>query len=80
MTFLLNFLGLLCEVLTIAIFARAMISWISPGSTTILVHVLYQVTEPLLAPLRRVVPRVGMLDFSPMVAILILQLIRYLLL
>ena len=79
MTFLFTFLRLLCEVLTIAIFLRIVLSWFSPGPTNILVNILYQVTEPILAPLRRIIPRVGMLDFSPMAAIILLQLMVYLL-
>ena len=79
MTFLFTFLRLLCEVLTIAIFLRIILSWFSPGPTNILVNILYQVTEPILAPLRRIIPKVGLLDFSPMVAIVLLQLIAYLL-
>ena len=79
MTILFNFLRLLCDVLTVAIFLRAVLSWVSPGPTNMLVSILYQVTEPLLAPLRRIIPRVGTLDLTPMVAIILLQLIRYLL-
>ncbi len=79
MTFLFTFLRLLCEVLTIAIFLRVILSWFSPGQTNILVNILYQVTEPILAPLRRIIPRAGTLDFSPLVAIILLQLIAYLL-
>ncbi len=79
MTFLFNFLRLLCEVLTLAIFLRTILSWFSPRSTNMLVNILYQVTEPLLAPLRRIVPRVGMMDFTPFLAIILLQLISILL-
>jgi YggT family protein len=38
--------------------------------------VLAQITEPILAPIRRVLPTFGMLDFSPLVAILLLRLIQ----
>ncbi len=79
MTFLFRFLQLLCEVLTMAILLRAILSWFSPRPTNILVNILHQITEPILAPLRRIIPRVGMLDFTPLVAILLLQLISYLL-
>lgn len=79
MTFLLNFIKLLCEVLTLAIFARAILSWFSPRPTNMLVNILYQVTEPLLSPLRRIIPRAGMMDFSPLVAIVLLQVIAYVL-
>lgn len=44
-----------------------------------LVNILYQVTEPILAPLRRIIPKVGLFDLTPMVAIILLQVIRYLL-
>jgi YggT family protein len=37
---------------------------------------IHQVTEPILAPIRRVLPKMGMLDFSPMVAIILLTVIR----
>lgn len=68
-----TFLRLLCEVLTIAVFARAVISWfpVQPGNR--LVAFLYQITEPILEPLRRIVPRVGMMDITPLVAIILLQ-------
>ncbi len=79
MTFLFNFLQLLCEVLTLAILLRVIMSWFSPGPTNMLTNMLYQVTEPILAPLRRIIPRVGVLDFTPLVAVILLQLITYLL-
>ena len=79
MTFLFDFLRLLCEVLTLAILARVILSWFSPRPTNMLVNILYQVTEPILAPLRRIIPRVGVFDFTPMVAVILLQLISYLL-
>ncbi|MFC1941080.1 YggT family protein [Chloroflexota bacterium] len=79
MTFLFNFLSLLCEVLTLVILARVILSWFSPSSTNMLAVILYRVTEPVLAPLRRIIPRVGMFDFTPMVAIILLQIIAYLL-
>ncbi len=63
-------------VLSIAIFARAILSWfpnIDPRNPA--VEILVQVTEPILAPLRRVMPRMGMMDLTPMVAIILLQVI-----
>ena len=79
MTFLFSFLSLLCEVLTLLILVRVILSWFSPQPTNMLFNILYQITEPILAPLRRIIPRVGMFDFTPMVAIILLQLISYLL-
>ena len=79
MAFLFGFIGIVCQVLTIAIFLRAILSWFSPTPANILTVILYRVTEPLLAPLGRIIPRVGTLDFTPLVAIIILQLIYRLL-
>jgi len=52
-----------------------MMSWVSPAQSGSFNGLLFQITEPILAPLRRVLPKSGRLDFSPFVAIVILQLI-----
>ena len=70
-----NFISILTTVLTFAIFIRAIISWFPIGANNPLIVVLFQITEPVLAPLRRVVPRLGMIDITPMVAIILLQVI-----
>ena len=72
-----NFVRLLCEVFTLLIIARAILSWFSPRPTNMLAIILYRVTEPLLSPLRRVIPRAGMIDFTPLAAIILLQLIAH---
>jgi len=72
-------IGILCNVLTMLILLRVVISWYLPRPTNILVRILHRLTEPILAPLRRIIPRVGPLDFSPLVAIILIQVIYYLL-
>jgi len=79
MPFFLNLIRILCEVLTIIIILRAILSWFALSPTNMLSVILYRVTEPILAPLRRIIPRAGMIDFTPLVAIILLQLIIYLL-
>ena len=79
MDFLFSLIRLLCDVLIIAILLRVILSWVFPRSTNVLVVILYRVTEPFLAPLRHIIPRVGPLDFSPLVAIILIQVIYYLL-
>ena len=79
MIYLLRFLELLCEVLTLLILVRVVVSWVSPGNTNTLTNILFQVTEPILGPLRRIIPRAGMLDFTPLVAVILLQVIATLL-
>ena len=78
MDILYDIIRLLCDVLTMLILLRVILSWISPRSTNMLVVIVYRVTEPFLAPLRRIIPRVGMFDFTPLVAIILIQVIPYL--
>jgi YggT family protein len=63
-------------VLVIAIVARALLSWFSMRPDNPLVRILFDVTEPILAPLRNIIPRIGMIDISPIVAILLLQFLE----
>jgi len=63
----------LVQLLTMAIFLRAILSWFRLDSRNPLIQVLDQITEPILSPLRRVVPRIGMIDITPLVAIILLQ-------
>ena len=72
-----TFVNILVTVLWIAIIARAIISFFPIGGTNhLLVALVYQITEPILAPLRRVIPRIGIFDLSPMIAIIILVIIQ----
>lgn len=63
----------------IAIIARALFSWIDPTGKTAIGMFLFKVTDPMIVPLRRVMPRTGMIDFSPMAALLIILLLQNLL-
>ena len=76
-------LQLIIQILWIAIFGRVILSWfiMNTRSRTILsiYQALHQITEPILAPLRRVVPMMGMVDITPMVAIFLLWIISYVL-
>ena len=66
---------ILCNVLIAAIFIRVIMSWFSPRPDNPIVVILYQITEPILGPLRRIIPRMGMFDFAPMAAIFLLYII-----
>jgi YggT family protein len=74
-----TFVQLLVTALSVAIAARVILSWLPLGSSNHpVVAVIYQVTEPILGPLRRILPRVGIFDLSPMAAIFILWAIQFL--
>jgi YggT family protein len=72
---LINFIFLLTTVLTLLILARVVISWVMPRGGGELVAFVYSATEPILAPIRRLLPQMGGFDLSPMIAIFILQAI-----
>ena len=69
---LVNFVLLLVTVLWLLVFARVILSWTNPMGGGGLVAFVYQVTEPILAPIRRVLPPSGGLDWSPLIATLLL--------
>jgi YggT family protein len=71
----LNFIAILCQVYAIIIFVRAIITWFDISPYSPIVVFLYRITEPILTPLRRIIPRLGMIDITPMVAIIVLLLI-----
>jgi YggT family protein len=70
--YLITFLSILIQILIFAIVGRALLSWFPIDPRNPLVRVLNDVTEPVLAPLRRVIPRIGPIDITPMVAIVVL--------
>ena len=79
MTTFVKIVEIICNVITILILLRVIISWYTRSQTNALFRFLHWLTEPILAPLRRIIPRVGPLDFSPLVAIVLIQVIYYLL-
>jgi YggT family protein len=60
------------QILTWAIIARALLSWFPIDQGSPLYQMLYRVTEPIIDPLRRVMPSTGMIDLSPLAAIIVL--------
>ena len=73
--FIVTFFAILLRLLMFAIIGRALISWFPIDPRNPLVRVLHEITEPVLAPLRRVIPRIGMIDITPLVAIIVLQVL-----
>lgn len=70
------FINILFYVLWAAILGRVIISWISLSPDNPIVILLYGITEPILAPIRRVLPSMGMIDLSPMVALIAMLIIQ----
>jgi YggT family protein len=75
--FVVTFLDLLLTILGFAVIARALLSWIQIDPYNPIIQVLYQITEPILAPLRRFIPPIGgMMDITPIVALILLQILQ----
>lgn len=68
----------LCQVATWLIIARVILSWINPRPRNEILRMIFRVTEPLLSMLRPLVPIRG-IDLSPILALLLIQLLRRLL-
>ncbi len=79
-TFVTNFLNLLFTVLYFAILVRILLSWIPMSQDNAIIRLLNQITEPILAPARRIIPPMGGIDFSPMIVLLLLYMVQRLLL
>ncbi|MFI3197683.1 MAG: YggT family protein [Methylococcaceae bacterium] len=69
-------ISLLINVLVFAVFARALLSWMNPGTFNAAASILATLTEPLLDICRRVIPGLGGIDLSPLAALLLLQLAK----
>ncbi len=76
MSIIATLLNAVLTALLLAIFARAIISWFPGAAGSPFKAMLDQITEPVLMPIRRFMPRMGALDLSPMIAILIIILIQ----
>ncbi len=79
-----SFISIFFDLLSFAILLRVILSWIDGNSgggfIGRLKMILYDVTEPVLSVFRKIIPRAGMLDFSPIVAIIALDLLKVLIL
>ncbi len=72
--------SLALNVFIFAIIIQVILSWINPGHYNPITGVLYSLTRPLMQPARRLIPPMGGLDFSPLVVLLALQIMKMLLL
>jgi YggT family protein len=66
------FIGMLLFLLWLLVLGRVLISWFDPTGSNQVSRFLIQATEPLLGPVRRVLPQAGMFDFAPLLVLLVL--------
>ncbi len=71
-----NLLSMTLTLYWILIIFHILISWIQPGSHSPFTALIYQLTEPVLAPARRLIPPIGGLDLSPIPVLILLSAFR----
>jgi YggT family protein len=75
------FINVLAGALTLAIFVRVILSWIPNARLPFgLGEFVWKVSEPILAPIRRAMPFFGGIDFSPFIALIVIQIVSGLIL
>ena len=79
MSFALEFIRILAIALNIVIIARVILSWVKLSPTNPTAIIIYGVSEPMLKPVRRLLPNTGGLDFSPIVVIILIMVVQRLL-
>jgi YggT family protein len=75
LVFLEAFINVVAQALVLAIFVRVIMSWVPVRLPLGLNDLVWNVTEPVLAPIRRYLPIAGGMDFSPFIALLLIQII-----
>jgi YggT family protein len=73
--FVRNFIEILALVLSLLVLGRVLMSWVDTTGRSQLSTFLFAVTEPILAPIRRLLPQTGMLDLSPMIVLITLSFV-----
>ncbi|MGC8782393.1 MAG: YggT family protein [Anaerolineae bacterium] len=82
---LLNLINLIFDILVLLIFVEVIGSWIMaarvrlPDAIYRLLEVVHAITGPLMEPIRRIIPPLGGLDLSPIIALILLQVVQRLL-
>ena len=69
-------LGLLVKIYFFALLGMIILSWIAPGASNPAIYLMYQITEPVMAPFRSVLPAMGGLDFSPILVFILINIVQ----
>ncbi len=72
----LGLVGLLVNIYFFALLAMIILSWLAPGSGNPAVFLLYQITEPVMAPFRKLLPPMGGMDFSPILVFILINVVQ----
>ncbi|MHB8644328.1 MAG: YggT family protein [Thermomicrobiales bacterium] len=79
MVLIFNILSFLLTIMLFAVIGRALFSWFDPTGRTPIGAILIKITDPIIVPIRRVLPSTGFIDLSPLVAMLVIYVLQQLL-
>ena len=69
-------IDLILQTLCLVVLGRVLVSWVDPAGNWRISRVLIDMSEPLLGPVRRILPSTAGIDFSPIVVMILLQVLR----
>jgi YggT family protein len=72
----LGIVAMVVNIYFIAILASIVLSWVAPGSYNPTVVLIHQLTEPVMAPFRKLLPPMGGLDLSPILVFLLINVVQ----
>jgi len=64
------------NIYTFVILARCIISWVAPNTYNGFTKLVYDLTEPPMAAIRRILPSMGMIDLSPFILLLLINILN----
>ena len=73
---LLGVIGLLVNIYFFALLAMIILSWVAAGSNNPAIYLLHQITEPVMAPFRKLLPAMGGMDFSPILVFILINVLQ----
>jgi YggT family protein len=76
MGLLIQLVQAIATVLSLLIIARAVLSWVNPSPFNPLVRWVYRLTEPMLTPIQMLLPAPGGIDFSPLIVLVLIQVLE----
>ncbi|MDH4225445.1 MAG: YggT family protein [Deltaproteobacteria bacterium] len=74
---MINFIHTAATLITVLVIGRALLSWFPLDRNTPLVRLIHNLSEPLLAPVRNLLPQTGMVDLSALVVVLGVQVLEF---
>ncbi|MEM6301161.1 MAG: YggT family protein [Pseudomonadota bacterium] len=71
--------ALIVRIYFFALLGMIILSWVAPGTSNPAAYLLYQITEPVMAPFRRILPAMGGMDFSPILVFVLINILNIIL-